>query len=356
MHDENNLYYTGSKWTIGNPDYYMYMCEGARSRGKTTCWLHKCTSRSLNALLEGDENKKFIFLRRSSVQMQLVIEKGLYNSVRSHDTPYGEFYDEFPTDTQRKSKIYLNHKSGKSFHVGYYVDLNNIKGISIEDADVLIFDEYVELKRNDYKGGDGGLHEPELFARLLETLFRGRKFWVVMLANSDTYSNPYNEYFNIPYATEKYRDKNRGIWYEKDIAPPVLRDKRAGSVLGRLFAGTRYNSYALGDTTAVGINDEFISDKTNHSKMLCNIRILGKNLTLWYDENTGVEYVSDKYKFDYNYPVLSVTRDDMSVNTEFVAYNAMFLLQQKTQFGQGRVRFSSGKVGELFYIMIGLLS
>lgn len=345
-------YYLGSKWNIGNKDYHMYICEGARSRGKTTVWVNACMQRSYNFIKQGVQNHKFVFLRRSTVQMQLAIEKGILNSCRE---VYPDFYNEHPKDRYVKSSIFLSDEDGEKFtHVGYYTDLNNVKGISIEDADVLLFDEFVELDRSAYKGGDGGVREPELFARLCETLFRGREFWVILLGNHDRPTNPYVEYFRIPFGAKKWRDKERGIYYEFDVATKATRIKRETSVLGKIFANSNYNSYALGDTSALKLQPEFIAQKPAHAKMTYNLKILGKQLTLWFDEDKGIEYITDRCKFNMQYPILSVTRDDMSINTEFIAYNSQFLLMQKTLYGAGRVRFSDDKVAELFYIMLGI--
>lgn len=347
-------YYLGSKWDIGNHDYHMYICEGARSRGKTTVWLNKCIQRAYNGVVTGDPIHKFVYLRRSTIQLDLVARAGLINSVSN---VYPEFYSKHSQMKIHKNRIYLSddEQHGEVFvHIGYCSDLNNVKGISIEDADVIMFDEYIELSRALYKGGEGGMSEPELFARLCETIFRRREFWAILLGNRDRPSNPYNEYFHIPYGVKKHKDKNRGIYYEFDSASSETRSNREKSVLGKLFAGTPYDSYALGDTSGMNIASDFIAEKPNHAKQCVNIRILGNNLTLWVDDNAGIEYYTDKCKFNKQYPILSVTRDDMSINTEFVEYNREFIEMQRAYFGGGRVRFSSDAVAELFYVMLGL--
>ncbi len=348
----DGAFYAGSTWKLGNKDYHTYMCEGARNRGKTTAWLHAATERTINATLNGDDTHKFIYMRRSTVQVQMALERGLYNSCR---TVHPDFYNNFGHEKVYKSKIFLPMVDGGEIHVGYCTDLNNVKGIRLEDVDVIIFDEYIELNRVDYKGGNGGLNEPELFARLLETLFGWREMWIVMLSNGDCPSNPYNEYFHIPYGILKYKDKTRGIFYEKDVAPASTRQKREISVLGKLFGGTKYNAYALGDAYAKSFaSSDMICDRPSHAKLLFNVKILGKKLTIWIDDN-DIEYITDDCKFNTQYPILSVTRDDMSIDTEFIAYNAAFLFAQKAYYGRGKVRFNNEATAELFYIMVGLV-
>lgn len=352
---QGNEFYLGSTWKIGNKDYHLYMCEGARSRGKTTVWLHAVTKRAINYILDGDTKHKFVYLRRSTVQLQLVAEKGLYNSCRE---VYKDFYDNFKHERMQKSSIYLScvGKDGAEnfIHVGYYTDLNNVKGISIEDADVILFDEYIEFDRTAYKGGEAGMHEPELFGRLCETIFRKREFWAILLGNHDRSTNPYNEYFHVPYGAMKYKDLERGVFYEFDKATDATRQTRIVSVLGKMFKGTTYNSYALGDSAAVETADEFIAQKPDNSVRVANLRIFGKTLTIWVDKDTNIEYISDKYKIDANYPIISVTRDDMSVSSEFLAYNSQFLLMQRMYYGMGKVRYSSSAVAELFYTMLSM--
>ncbi len=348
-------YYLGSTWKIGNPHYHMYICEGSRSRGKTTVWTNEVVQRAYKAYENGDTKRKFIYLRRSDIQLQLAVEKGLFNSVRE---VYPDFYSKHPQEKIWKGNIYISGEGQdgeqKMVHVGYAMNLNNVKGISIEDADVLLFDEYIEPSRSLYKGGDGGAREPELFARLCETIFRKREFWIIMLGNQDLPSNPYNEYFRIPYGSRKFKDKHRGIFYEFDEASFESKRKRVQSIMGKLFAGTQYDAYAKGEAAAVSLTNkgEFIGTKPNNAKQVCNIAIVGKKLTLWIDEENGVEYVTDKYKFNGMLPIMAVTRDDMSINSDFVTYNSQFLLIQKAYYGKGRIRFSDESVAELFYLMI----
>ncbi len=353
----SDLHYQGSKWQVGNSTYVCYLCMGARSRGKTTYWINNVTQRALKYEREEGPNHrhKYIYLRRQEKQLQLAIREGLYNF---RANVYGELYVGM-TERCHNGEIKLiesvDGKNTVEHIVGRYYDLNTVKGISVEDCDVLIFDEYIELKRVDYKKGADNCTEPDLLARLLETLFRQRTFWLIMLANSDTFTNPYHEYFHIPFNVDKYRNKTNGIWYEHDVAPNSVREKRAQTSIGKLFKGTNYDRYALGDTAATAINTEFIAEKPNHAKQVCNIRIMAQNLTVWIDDNTTIMYISNKYKFNNYYPIYSVTRADMTINTEFVEYNVPFITNMRIYYSQGRVRFSDESVAELFYLMIKLI-
>ena len=347
----NELYFVDHEWSIGNKNIHMRIVSGARSRGKTSRYVFELTK----WWDKDKQNNKFIYLRRKAVQIQEVISKGIFNGARGMDDEEAiKMFARYPYDNVYDGKIYLGLGKDDKENCGYIFDLNNIKGVSIEDANVLYFDEYIELNRSEYKGGDGGMHEPELFARLLETIFRRREFWVIMNANEDTYTNPYHEYFNIPFMTEKWTDNNRGILYTRDIAPPVARENRAKTTIGQLFKGTNYDIYASGDRPANGISSEFFADRPAHAKLVCNIRIFNRILTVWLDEEHEIEYVTDKYKENLQYQTLSVTKDDMTINSTFISYCADFIIWQKTLFALGKVRFSSGKVAEMFYIIINL--
>lgn len=348
---KNDLYFNDHEWHIGDKHIHMRVVCGARTRGKTSRYVFEMVK-------WWDKDKlhnKFVYLRRKKVQLEEVISKGVFNGARGMDDPEAiKMFARYPYDNTRDGRIYLGMGKEDNENCGYIFDLNNIKGVSVEDANVLYFDEYIELNRADYKGGDGGMHEPELFARLLETIFRRREFWVILNANADTYTNPYHEYFHIPFLSEKWTDNERGIMFTRDIAPPVAREHRAQTTIGRLFKGTNYDIYANGDRPASGISEDFFAERPPHAKLVCNVRIFNKILTFWLDEEHEVEYISDKYKENKQYQTISVTKDDMTVDSTFVAYCTNFLLWQKTMFALGKTRFSNGKVAELFYVIINI--
>lgn len=350
-----DLFYTGSKrFKIGDPIITQYMCCGQRDRGKTSNWLKVCGERALNEALEKPEkiNHKFIFLRRSEKQLEKVISKGLFNGVWNIPNAQTDFHG-YTVERIHKGVIYLSNGKDE-YPVGYTLDLNNVKGQSIEDADVLIFDEYVEANRSDYKGGNGGVDEPELFARLLETVFRFRTFWVIMLGNFDSPTNPYNEYFNIPYGVNKYTDKKRGIYYEVDYSPETEKFKNTTSI-GRLFAETEYSRYSNGNVALGSVDGDLICNKPKNAEHRYNVNVCGQHLTFWTDENTGVWFIHDNYAFDKNKPIYAVMSKDMVVNGMFISYNSIFLNLFKLRFASGMVRFNSQKTASLFNLVINLV-
>lgn len=106
----------------------------------------------------------------------------------------------------------------------------------------MLFDEYVAKSRGKYKGGEYGIHEPAIFFRLMETIFRRREFWIIMLGNNDTLTNPYNEQLNIPFTTRYYKNRNRDLFYYFDTSEDTVKEKQ-DSILGKLSKNTEYENY-----------------------------------------------------------------------------------------------------------------
>ena len=359
--EEKNLHYKGSKkFYIGHPSINTYECIGQRGRGKTTYWLHEATKRSVENILDHDSKNpdKFYFLRRSDKDWDKVRQKGLFQSLLT----VPEYKDSLRGYTVEKlwnGHILLGKKTGDGkddiawIDVGYYGDLNNVKGVSTEDANVLIFDEIVEKLRMKYKGGDGGIHEPELLASLDETLFRNKDNWFILLGNDDNPTNPYNEYFGIPFGCNSWSDKEIGFFYETDYSKDMEEEKLKHAT-GRRWSKSTYSQYSNGHVALGSISDTLICEKTPYAEHTFNFMISGTCVTAWYDEKNGVWFMHDNYKPDKTKPIFAVTSADMQVNSLFVGYNADIITQFRYRYGQGRVRFNSQKTAALFSLMIAL--
>lgn len=341
-------YYEHPKFEVGDEKYHLYICSGQRGRGKTTWWLNSLCLRSV-VLGAGH---KFVYLRRAETEMELALEKGLFNGCRTVEE-FKPFWEKYISYSTKNGVISLYTEDNEKVDIGYTLTLNNIKGVSIEDADVILFDEFIAIKRSAYKGGENGIHEPELFLRLVETIFRRRNFWAVLLGNDDTPSNPYYEYWKIPFKSEMYKDKSRGLWYEYDFSEKTAEIKSATS-LGLISKGTTYSDYSQGTKSLNEVSEDLICDKPAHAKQMYNIKILGNLLTVWRDENNPILYFTDKYKYNTSCTTISVTNADMSINTDFIKYSLGFLEFMRQFYGCGRVRFSNQKVATLFTTMLSI--
>lgn len=341
-----NLYYQGTKFEIGNDKYFMYMCEGMRGRGKTSFWLSTIAKRCI------ETGKKFIYLRRSDKEMELATKVGLFNGC--FNVPkFSEFWKNYPKSETKDGRIYLIDNDDNKHDIGYYLTLNNVKSLAIEDADCLLFDEYVAEKRSKYKGGEQGLNEPNLFLRLLETVFRLRKFWVILLGNRDTPSNPYNECWKIPFMTSVLKDKSRGIWYEFDYSDSSANYK-ATTPIGILSKGTSYANYSMSDKSLSDIDESLIANKPPHAVQIYNVKVFGKLITIWRDSKNAVLYLTSECKINNALPTISVTNSDMTINTDFIRYNSVFLDIMKAFYGSGKMRFNSQETAMNFATMLSL--
>lgn len=347
----NELFYEGSKWAIGNPNYHLYMCSGQRSRGKTTFWTGNVIDRYLEFYKELSDNKhKFMYVRRSDEDMKRCLSKGFLNTLVNHPK-YSYITDMYHSEEKDGLFTLVNNSTEDKINIGYYMTLNTTKGISIEDCDVCLFDEYIEPNRSKYKGGCNGINEPEYFARLLETIFRRRDFWCIMLANDDTSANPYHDYFGIPYGAKLYKNKNRSLWYEFDYSEKTA-EMKSNSTLGKIFSNTKYIQYSNGIMSLDEVDPDLICPIPSQATQTHNVKIYGKLITLWYDKEKRIQYVTDKRKFNPNCQVMSVTTSDMSIDTNFIAYNSMFLEMQRILYGKGRVRFENQSVASVYCLML----
>ena len=350
---EKDLYYKGSKkFYLGHPKIHTHIVAGQRGRGKTTFKLQEAISRALDDQISNTpQGKKFIFLRRSDEQLELALKKGLLTAILTIPE-YAVKLHGFKYERVWKDAFLISNGEVE-LPIGYVSDLNNVKGLAVEDADNLIFDEFIEAERSKYKGGNGGLGEPELLARLDETVFRRRENWITLLGNFDSPTNPYNEYFKIPYGVQRWSNKARGILYEVDYSEDTKLDKEQ-TTTGIRWAGTAYSAYSTGNVALGSIDDALLINKPPHAKLMYNVKIGKDIITIWQDENTFMTYVHDDYKMDPYKPVYVVMSQDMVVNGLFVNYNSDFLRLMRLRYGRGCVRFNSQKTATLFNLMISL--
>ena len=354
----NSLYYDSCDFVVGNHEWHTYMCIGMRGRGKTTYWLAKLYKRSVQNVKEWLDGRvdrvtrRFIYLRRTEVALQQAITLGIFNSVFSCPA-YSELSSLIESELSFKDNMIYATINGTNTHIGYYMDLNKIRGIAIEDADTILFDEIVEQSRSLYKGGDGGIHEPDMLARLDDTLFRGRENWHIYLGNDDTASNPYTENFGVPYGVDKWKNKDREFWYEFDRTQAAV-DHRHSTATGKRWQGTNYDKFACGERHMDSIDDDFICDKPKHATLLYNIKVAGAKLTIWQDKETSINYVCDNCEFDSHFPIISIMNADMQVNSLFMAYNPVFLQWVKFQYGRSNFRYNNQKAYAMFSIILSL--
>lgn len=347
-------YYDGSFFPL-DKDHRMLLDERERSFGRSSFWLNKSTKRAYKS-----KGNKFLFLRRKEREIDEILRVGFGKNLLLTDY-YNKFYREkgLHFDVKR-GIIYLtntaiNPKNKIFEHVGYIKDLNSTKGLDLMDCDIILFDEYIAEKRSDYKGGDAGIHEPEIFLHLVHTVFRKLpNRWSILLGNPPIgcVTDPYKEWFKIPYGAKKWADKARGIYYRAERG---AGDR--GSVADILSSAneTFYKTAVLNERKTA-VPDYCIEEKPARARYLCAIVFQTAFLTIWHDIVNGLMYVSDRLKIDRQRPIYTAFNEDMTIDASFmVCSKNMQLKAIKNTYYQNMIRYSDQNVAEKFQMVLSLL-
>lgn len=347
---KRDIYYDGSA------DFEQLTTSGKilidvrkRSKGRTSWWINKLTKRALK-----NPHNRFLFIRRSAQDVEDVVGMGFAKNLIITDY-YGNWYRKRGyTFKIVAEKIYIHQEKppiSQDILVGYIKSLNNPKGLDADDVDFIMFDEFIAVSRLDYKGGCMGTKEPVRFMKLVHTIFRRRqKCWVVLLGNDDTPTNPYNEYFKIPYGAKRYTDGN--VIYRYDPTPSETDSTAA--VLSK-YDETAYKTEVAGNGGAV-VPDYAILDKPPSAVMLFTIKHQTTYLTVWYDDKGGLLYVHDNYALDKSKPVYCAFNDDMTVDTNLLncsLYPQVKMLKESVQ--RNLTRYNSQRTAQKMIECISLI-
>lgn len=337
-------YYDGSFFALNDTNKILIDVRG-RSFGRTSYWLNKAIKRAI-----ASDNHRFIYLRRKTSEIEQVISDGFAkNMLRTQY--YGDYYRKRGLSVETSaSKAYVTGKGKERRLIGYLKDLNNIKGVDLDDVDLIIFDEFIATDRSDYKGG---LFEPIRFDRFIHTVFRRRRAcWVVLLGNPETPTNPYNDFYHIPYKAVKWRDAARGLIYRQGAGATDT-----GSFAANLSSfDARTYATAVNGQTATQVPDYFIAKKTQAAQYLCAIQYQRTFVTLWIDPVTGLMYAHDNYKIDNTKPLYSAFLDDMSVNASMMIVSQYPQLKGiKQKFYANMFRYNTQATAEKVFDIIDIM-
>lgn len=328
--------------------------ERPRSQGRTSYFQNLLMKRSL---ADKSGLSRFLWIRRKKTEIEELLASGFGSNLLRPPALeyYGKFYKKrnlvFRVDN---GKILLaNEKTGTTTHVGYLRDLNNVKGSELSDVDVICFDEIIATNRNDYKGGGKGINEPKLLNAMIQTVMRTRsRGWLIMLGNSDfAVTNPYSEYFHVPYGVKKWKD-GKGFFY------------RSGNITGEIdsfanyFASydkKTYDASVLGGSL-LDVPDYQIENKPATATNICAVKVGETVLTLWIDLDTGLLYVHDNYKIDRTRPVYTAFNDDMSVDSTLLYMSAFPQLKTlKNKYITNQIRYNNQRTASRYATVIELL-
>ena len=329
-------YYDGSFFDLENPEHRILISDAARSFGRTSYWVNRCTKRA-----EKNPLKRYIYLRRGDKELEAVIADGFAKNLKLNNY-YGTYYNrkKYSIITDAK-KIYLENNQKNRILVGYMASFNQIKGIDLLDVDTIIFDEYIATLRRSYKGGNNGVFEPKMLDSFINTVFRRRiNANLIFLGNQDTAdspTNPYAEYWHIPFGVSKYKRSDIGLYYRKE------KGQGDTGSFANVIARANTDTYArdvLNDVTT--IDSLFIAKKPHNADYIAAIKFQSVYITLWIDTKTGILFCHDDYKVDKNKPFYTAFRDNMSIDAALlIAAQYPQLKAIKQKYFTNQIRYNN---------------
>lgn len=252
-------------------DYPFQIFIGGRGTGKTYSSLAGATG--------GECDGKFIFMRRTANELELLLDSDRGEGVN----PFKPINKDFgrnigmKTIVKNMAGIYEREESeqtGKLLHIGQPLGygvalstLSSIRGVDFSDCSDWIYDEFIPEKHVRKLHG-----ECDALLNAYETVNRNREFgglppirlW--LLANSNDIYNPIFVGLGIVSEAEKMKRQGRSHKYIKErglaihILPPKesFVEKKSQTALYKLTKGTQFydmalaNDFAYNDFSLVG--------------------------------------------------------------------------------------------------------
>lgn len=286
---------------------------------------------------------KFIYMRRKKTEIDSLVD----------------FFGELAQDEWFTSRnIIFRSKGNELFysdtideednpewiHIGSLVALSTqatLKSREFGDYKNMIYDEWLPLFRREFLRG-----ELDMFASLIDTVFRDREFQVFCLANSSLMFNPYFEFFGINLAENLTKEyifhKDKSILVQ--IVPAdYWSEYRKTTPLGLLFEETNYSDYASGNKF-MDNDDELVEDMPPKAKNIMVMLLDGQKIGVWYDINNTYIYFSEKYdistKEKYAFDFDEITEEFQSSRNIFESSNFKKIIRARKH---GNIRFTSKK-------------
>lgn len=244
------------------------------------------------------DGKQFVYVRRFSTEFKNI------------KTYWSDIQDQYP-----KHKFYIK---GRNFYIddkiaGYGLSLTTAskeKSTAFPKVNKIIFDEFLIDK--------GGFvrylkDEVELFLNLVETVFRQRDGRIIFLGNAISITNPYFAFFDIVMPTN-----TKKIYHKKGVLIQLVQD--AGYIamkkktrMYQILEGTKFTKFAV-DNEFLRDTGQFVIKSPQKLLYRCTIRSEGVHYGVWYAEEDGYLYVSQK--FDLTNGLVYTTRvDEHTPNT-----------------------------------------
>lgn len=278
--------------------HVFYFC-GGRGIGKTYGALDFCRKIGTGVVKFGDNASKFLYLRRSAVEIESVATPEA-NPFKKYNEEEGFDIKADYTSKTGFGNFYINEVD----HIGYCAALStfsNLRGVDFSDVCLILFDECIpENKRKAAHIKNEGI----LLLNVLETINRNRallgeaEIVLVMLSNPIDLSSELLSQMNLTQTInhmifsgrEKYTDVFRSFHIEKYKDHPVSKLKAEKSMLYRFSKGTDFYDEALsGDFVNANLDCISKEDLRNYTPYL-----VIENVCIYKHKAKELFYISQK--------------------------------------------------------------
>lgn len=229
----------------------------------------------------------------------------------------------FKTDARYAYVSKDKDKDKRIWHIiGYFVALSSeqsYKKRTFDKVRRLVLDEAV-LDRTD-RYHTYLPNEYQKLANMIDTVSRERadteclRPRAYLLGNALDLANPYFAAYRIPtkmqFGYSWHKGKTCLLHYVQDAE--YATEKVAGTVAGRMLAGTEAGDVAAGNLF-IRDTEEFVKPKPRSAEYRFGIVLNGRRFGIWLDSNEGLYHVTEKTPNQKGKPVYSLTASDSSVN------------------------------------------
>lgn len=165
------------------------------------------------------------------------------------------------------------------------------KSVAYPDANKIIFDEFIEVRKNKKYLPD----EVTLFLELWNTVNRLRldrpEARCYLIANKVSFINPYFAYWNITPFEGRFKRFKKGLIVVENYTNLDFEEAMSKTRFGQLVEGTRYGDYAIHNKNFNDTN-VLIEPRPPKSRLICNIRYNTIKFGLWFDDESGLFFCS----------------------------------------------------------------
>ncbi|MFT0899731.1 phage DNA encapsidation protein [Candidatus Methanoprimaticola sp. MG2] len=295
-------------------------CLGARGTGKT--FNYKCWALS--------KDTQTVWIRRTDEDIKDIAneEKFLSDVIAE-----GIISPDEIEDYKIKDRILYHCGLPKIFFVGLSTSARK-KSQSYHNADLIVFDEFIEKDQRKYLTG-----EVELFLELYETVNRlridGRKeVRAIFIANKVSFVNPFFSYWNILPFEQRFKTFKDGLILVENYSNNKFAEIKKTTKFGKLINGTKYGDYAI-DNLVWQDDNALIEDRPANSKLLANIHFMDNFIGIWSTEDTVYitpEHNKQIYTFGLKY--------QCKTNEIPMTFSSYPLKMIKEMYLIGRLRFA----------------